>query len=87
VLDYNPTPTIPEELQTELIDPNKTTARVLFEIAPDGSFQVTLLRSSGNKLLDESLLKTLKSWRWKPALKNGVPVPFKQIYVVPFAVE
>jgi TonB family protein len=46
-------------------------------IDPDGSVkQVTLV--SGPKLLSDAAIQAVRSWRFKPALQNGVPIADEQ---------
>jgi len=51
----------------------KSFVRVRVEIDADGSASPTLRTSSGNDEIDRRVLSALKRWRWKPALKDGVP--------------
>lgn len=67
-----PNPIIPASLRTQNI---KSYIRVRFEIGADGSFSVTPMGSTGDPQLDASALGTLGQWRWRPALRDGVPVP------------
>ncbi|UCE32104.1 MAG: TonB family protein, partial [Burkholderiales bacterium] len=44
-------------------------------IGADGSVkEVRLSASSGSPLLDEAAMRTVRTWRFKPATANGVPV-------------
>ena len=36
--------------------------------------QVTIHKSSGHEMLDNSALKTVKTWHFLPGMKNGIPV-------------
>lgn len=42
--------------------------------------EVIILESSGYQILDQAAVKTIKKWRYRPALKNGTAVP-RQIRV------
>jgi len=62
------------------------TVEVAVEVNPDGSVSaVRLAQSSGNELLDQSALDTIKGWRFRSARKDGVmtktvvrvPITFK----------
>lgn len=68
---YAPKPHIPRSLLTKA---SENQVRLRFIIAPDGSFQVVLVTSSGIPELDQAALDTCRSWHWKPALRDGVPV-------------
>jgi protein TonB len=45
---------------------------------------VTLDRSSGESALDESALEAVRTWRFEPARRNGVPVRAWAIVPVEF---
>ncbi len=46
-------------------------------VSPTGRVdQVVLLRSSGYSILDRVAVKTLKKWRFRPAMKNGHPTSY-----------
>ena len=46
---------------------------VIAEVQPDGrAGQVRVLESSGNEMLDQSALSTVKQWKFTPARKDGV---------------
>jgi TonB family protein len=67
---YAPKPPIPRAL---LLKVGSYNLRLRFVIATDGSFQVMLITSSGIPELDQIALETCRTWRWKPALRDGVP--------------
>lgn len=77
-------PEIPDELKSENY---KSYVRVRVEIAADGSFTPVLLTSSGNAEIDRRVLSALKAWKWKPALKNGFPLPSTQLFRFEFEVQ
>jgi protein TonB len=45
---------------------------------------VRLKKSSGHAILDQAAIKSVKKWRFRPARKNGVPVPARVIVPVNF---
>jgi protein TonB len=48
---------------------------LIAEVQPDGrAGQVRVLESSGNEMLDQSALSTVRQWRFTPARKDGVIV-------------
>ncbi|HLK58616.1 MAG TPA: energy transducer TonB [Chthonomonadaceae bacterium] len=61
--------------------------RVKVEIEADGSATPILRTSSGNPEIDRRVLDALKRWKWKPALKDGVPVQSTQLFKFEFLVE
>lgn len=81
---YQPVPQIPDSLRTEVL---KTFVRASFDIAPDGTARVTLLTGSGSPELDQLTLETLRQWRWKPALRDGVPLHSVERLKIEFEVE
>lgn len=68
---YAPMPTIPEYLRHSALN---TVAVARFEVAANGTAQVTLVRPTPNPQLNYLLLETLKRWRFFPALSNGKAV-------------
>lgn len=49
---------------------------LIAEVQPDGrAGQVRVLESSGNEMLDQSALTTVRQWRFTPARKDGVIIP------------
>lgn len=77
-------PEIPEDLKH---GEYKSFVRVKVEIDADGSFTPILRTSSGNPDIDNRVLEALKKWKWKPALKDGVPVKSTQLFKFEFLVE
>jgi protein TonB len=48
---------------------------ILTEVLPDGrAGNVRVVESSGNELLDQSALTTVRQWKFTPARKDGVIV-------------
>jgi protein TonB len=59
--------------------------RVRVLVGENGNVQeVTLDRSSGESALDESALEAVRTWRFEPARRNGVPVRAWAIVPVEF---
>jgi len=71
VATRDPQPSISEEVAAKA---KASSVRVRFLIASDGSFEVVLLDSSGSREVDEAVLSTARRWRWKPALRDGLPL-------------
>src|SRR5579884_3173548 len=76
-------PTIPDDLKNGDF---KTFVRVKVEVDADGSFTPALRTSSGNTEIDNLVLEALKKWKWKPALKDGIPVKSTQLFKFEFEV-
>ncbi|RYG58421.1 TonB family protein, partial [bacterium] len=64
-------PSLPDELKKA---DYKSSVRASVEVAADGSSNPTLRSSSGNSKVDDLVLRALRRWRWKPALRDGEPV-------------
>ena len=65
-----PMPKIPDDLREETLNA-KALAR--FHIAVDGNVTVELAKATPNPRLNRILLDTLKTWRFTPAIKDGIP--------------
>ncbi len=52
----------------------KPTVRVKVTIERNGGVVPELTRKSGSKAVDAAILDSLRAWKWKPALKEGVPI-------------
>ncbi|MBV8032812.1 MAG: TonB family protein [Betaproteobacteria bacterium] len=68
---YNPLPKIPDELRDRA---STTEALARFEIRPDGTVSVQLLKPTPDPTLNRAILDTLRTWRFFPATENGRPV-------------
>jgi protein TonB len=66
----NPNPHIPRSLRDQNI---RASVHARFDVSANGSVQVTLMSSTGNADFDQSVLSTLRGWRWSPALRDGIP--------------
>ena len=55
---------------------NSSSVKARFEVATDGSYQVTLVEGTGNLSADVFITGRLTTdCEWEPALKDGVPIP------------
>jgi len=61
----------PDPLLSFSVSESKIT--VSFIIGTDGRIQSPLILSSDNPAEDKDILQTVRSWRYRPALCNGVP--------------
>ena len=68
---FRPLPEVPERLRHRDVE---LLAVARFRVAPDGSAQVELIEPTSEPTLNESLLATLRTWRFFPALEDGRPV-------------
>lgn len=80
----NPLPKIPPHLHEECC---KLCCTARFKIDHKGHHRVKLLTSSGNAEIDEITLATLRTWKFKPAMLDGKPVPTTRRLRVEFEVE
>ena len=82
----NPAPAYPEEARRAGIE---GTAYLRVSIDARGRVQsVRLSRSSGHRILDDRALATVRArWRFKPALRNGVPVSSQAIVPIRFVLQ
>jgi TonB family protein len=78
-------PEIPDSLKQQ--GGYKSFVRVKVVVEADGSAMPILRTSSGNPDIDNRVLEALKQWKWKPALKDGVPVQSTQLFKFEFLVE
>jgi TonB family protein len=51
-------------------------------ITEQGTVESAVVRQSVARLYDDMLLSEAKSWRYKPATRNNVPVKFKKLIKV-----
>jgi periplasmic protein TonB len=65
---YAPVPSIPDDLRDEVM---QATAVARFHVRRDGGSTVTLIVSTEFSTLDDSILETLRRWRFRPAFRNG----------------
>lgn len=72
---YRPKPKIPDDLREDALN---AVAVVRFHVAADGTVTVELITPTPNPRLNQVLLDTLKTWRFFPATKNGIPVASTQ---------
>ena len=85
--DYlkNPAPPYPP-ISRRMREEGKVILRVL--VAPEGSADsVEIKSSSGSSRLDESALRTVRTWRFVPAQRGETPVPSWVLVPVIFKLE
>ncbi len=49
--------------------------------------EVTIHQSSGHRMLDNSALKTIKTWQFLPGMKNGQPIAMKVQVTIHFKLD
>jgi protein TonB len=68
-----PKPTLPDTLRADSLD---STAVAEFTVDADGSpTDVRIITSAGNPDLDQLVLQAARKWRFKPATRDGQPIP------------
>ena len=81
---FKPVPIIPDDLRQDALS---TVAVARFHVASDGTSAVELIVPTPNPKLNRILLDSLKTWRFFPAIKNGVPVSSLQDVRIPVEVR
>lgn len=61
-------PEIPDHLRQQVM---QATFVALFTVQVDGSAEVAMLQSTGNRTLDDLAMQAARQWRFKPATENG----------------
>ena len=79
-----PCPEIPSELKEESM---KCCCVARFNIDQEGKCKVKLVSSSGSDEIDDITLRTLRKWKFKPAMLDGKPVPSTRRIKVEFQVD
>lgn len=77
-------PAVPDGVD---VAPGKYSVQVLFEIGEDGSAKVELSRSCGSEELDREALASAATWRFTPALRDGIPARSYLRLEVEFEIE
>ena len=81
---YGPLPKIPDALRDRAIE---VEALARFEIKPDGTATVQLIKPTPDPTLNRIILETLGTWRFFPATQGGKPVASTQEIRVRFEVR
>ena len=81
---YRPLPQVPEELRHRDAE---FVAVARFRVAADGSAVVDLVEPTANPALNESLIATLRTWRFFPALESGRPIASSIDVRIPISVR
>lgn len=81
---YTPRPTITEEMLEAGI---KAFCVARFEIGANGKSKVHLVTSTGSAEVDELTLSTLRTWRFNPGKRGGIPVASVRKIKVEFEVD
>jgi len=82
---YKPLPEIPEELRRRTSLALVALAR--FHVAADGSAQVELIEPTPDPSLNQTLMATLRKWRFFPAMDAGKPVASDVDIRIPVSVK
>jgi protein TonB len=68
---YSPAPTIPDDMRDEVLE---AVAVARFQVSSNGTFVVSLTKPTDFSRLNDSILETLRTWRFHPASRNGVAI-------------
>lgn len=79
-----PCPDIPSDLKEETM---KCCCVARFAIDQEGKCKVRLVSSSGSDEIDDITLRTLRKWKFKPAMLDGKPVSSTRRIKVEFEVD
>ena len=72
---FRPEPDIPDSMRSEKFS---TSIGVHASISENGRATYELTRSSGSDVIDRLVTRTLSRWKWKAAIRNGVPASSEQ---------
>lgn len=81
---FNPPPEIPSAEREQCM---RTFCVARFWISADGKSKVKLLTHSGSHEIDDITLATLRRWKFKPAMLDGMPVESTRRIKVEFEVQ
>ncbi len=84
VILYQPLPKIPDDLRREAF---RATAIARFHVAADGAATVELVTPAQNPRLNQLLMASLRTWKFRPAVEGGRPVSSTFTIRVHFKVE
>ena len=68
---YSPAPTIPDDMRGEVL---QAVAVARFQVSSTGEVAVSLTKPTDFPRLNDFILETLRTWRFRPAYRNGVAV-------------
>jgi TonB family protein len=71
-----PTYVVPPDIPQEALSEIRKAPTVVVEVAISeaGRSEVRLVRGCGDRIIEEAALLAFRQWRWKPAMKDGLPV-------------
>jgi TonB family protein len=73
----NPAPELTAEMKKRSFNAN---LRIRVTVNPDGSHEEELIQGSGDSEIDALVLKTMRRWKWQPALRDGEKVTNSQVF-------
>jgi protein TonB len=75
--------TLPRWVPSNAVESSTDYAGVIeVVIDADGSVRSTTMRESVHMQYDRQLLRSARSWKFKPATRNGEPVPYTMLIQV-----
>jgi protein TonB len=88
VFDRPPRPTLTRVVAAAVRRRWEGSVVVGFEVRPDGTCaDVGIVQSSGHAVLDEAAVRAVREWRFKPAVRDGIPVAARQTIRFTFRLE
>jgi TonB family protein len=73
----DPAPELTAEMKKRSFNAN---LRVRVTVNADGSHEEELIQGSGDSEIDALVLKTMRRWKWRPALRDGEKVTNSQTF-------
>jgi TonB family protein len=80
---FSPKPEISAELKEECL---KTSCVAKFAVSEEGKTSVRLVSSSGSTEVDETVMSTLRLWKFKPATVDGKPISSSRTLRIEFEI-
>ncbi len=81
---YDPIPQIPDDLRDNVFS---ALAIAHFVVDREGQVQVTLVQPTSSPRLNQVILASLRTWKFFPATRDGVPVASEFDLRIPIAVQ
>jgi protein TonB len=81
---YAPVPQIPDDLREDVFS---ALAIAHFVVDREGQVQVTLVQATSNPRLNQVILASLRTWKFFPATRDGIPVASEFDLRIPIAVQ
>jgi TonB family protein len=74
-------PSVPDAIRPELLRAGRPLV-ITVDIDPSGRVQKVSVVVPVNPLYDEMVVSSASRWRYKPATRRGVPVPYQKVIAI-----